>query len=247
MKLLLFVALLLLLGGCASKNTSSQIAQAPQEIDEFEQEFSSSNSNNFDPLEGYNRVMTKFNDAAIVYVVSPVSQGYKKVVPKDARVSIGNFFSNLMFPVRFVNNLLQGKISGAFSEGGRFIINTTVGFLGFANVATDVYKIKEREEDFGQTLGAWGIPGGPHVVLPLLGPSNIRDFSGILVDKLVSPSSYFNEVVNNKQTLGLTSIEILNTLPQATDMYKTVTKDAIDLYPLLKNTYEQRRNALIKE
>jgi phospholipid-binding lipoprotein MlaA len=245
--LLLIVALLLLFGGCANKNVHSAPDLQDEDIDEFEQEFLASSSNDFDPLEGYNRVMTKFNDATIIYIVSPVSQGYKKVVPKGARNSISNFFDNLMFPIRFVNNLLQGKIANALSESGRFIINTTVGFLGFANVATDIYKIEEHQEDFGQTLGAWGIPGGPHVVLPLLGPSNIRDLGGILADGLISPSTYFDKVVNNHEALGLVSLKTINSMPQTVDMYETITKDAIDLYPLLKNMYEQRREILIKE
>jgi phospholipid-binding lipoprotein MlaA len=245
MKLSFFVILLLLIGGCADKNKSVQVTLAPQEIDEFEEEFAASSKDDFDPLEGYNRMMTKFNDATIVYVISPVAKGYKKVVPQGARVSIGNFFDNLMFPIRFANNIFQGKISNAFSESGRFIINTTVGFLGFANVATDIYKIEEHQEDFGQTLGHWGVPGGPHIVLPFLGPSNARDLSGRLVDTLMNRQ--INIFDSNDQELILKSIEVLNSMPQIVDMYDIATKDAIDLYPLLKNMYEQRRDKLIKE
>ncbi|MDR0580039.1 MAG: VacJ family lipoprotein [Campylobacteraceae bacterium] len=247
MRLLLIAVLLLLFGGCANKNAPSAPDLQDEDIDEFEQEFLASSSNDFDPLEGYNRAMTKFNNAVMINVASPVAQGYKKIVPKGARSSIGNFFDNLMFPVRFVNNLLQGKITNAFSEGGRFIINTTVGFLGFANVATDVYKIEEYNEDFSQTLGVWGIPSGPHIVLPLLGPSNVRDFSSIFVDSLLSPSTYSGKILNNYENVGLTSLRVANSMPEMVDMYKTITKDAIDLYPLLKNMYEQRKETLIKE
>jgi phospholipid-binding lipoprotein MlaA len=258
MKILFFAILLLFFGGCANKNTTSsphfvQNDSFTEEEDDFENEFSSSDaSGGSDPLEGYNRVMTKFNDATITYIISPVAQGYKEMVPKGVRGSIGNFFDNLMFPIRFVNNLLQGKVANAFSESGRFIINTTVGFLGFANVATDIYKVEEHYEDFGQTLGYWGVPGGPHIVLPFLGPSNLRDFGSSFVDMTLNPTNYFeqrpvNMFANSNQAFGATSVEMLNGLPQVMDMYNTVTKGAIDLYPLLKNTYEQHRNALIKE
>ncbi|MDR1460870.1 MAG: VacJ family lipoprotein [Campylobacteraceae bacterium] len=252
MRLLFFIILLLFIGGCADKSVSPQVAFDSQEIDEFEEEFLTSSSNNFDPLEGYNRVMTKFNDVAITHIIFPVAKGYKKIVPQGARNSIGNFFDNLMFPIRFANNIFQGKIANAFSESGRFIINTTVGFLGFADVATDIYKIEEHREDFGQTLGYWGIPGGPHIVLPFLGPSNIRDFSGGFVDMVANPINYFewrqvNLLNNGDEAFVLKSADILNSMPQITDMYDMATKDAIDLYPLLKNMYEQRRNALIKE
>ncbi|MDR3177704.1 MAG: VacJ family lipoprotein [Campylobacteraceae bacterium] len=246
MRLLLFVALLFLLGGCANKNVSPQTLNS-QEIDEFEEEFSSLSGSSFDPFEGYNRAMTKFNDAAITYVISPVSKGYKKVVPKGVRVSIGNFFNNLMFPVRFINNILQGKLSNAFSEGGRFIINTTVGFLGFANVATDVYEIEEHPEDFGQTLGFWGVPSGPHIVLPFFGPSNVRDLGGTIADRLADSLTIDSLTENWRQSTALTLTGTVNGMPQIVDMYETLTKDAIDLYPLLKNSYEQRRDALIKE
>jgi phospholipid-binding lipoprotein MlaA len=246
MRLLLIAVLLLFFSACADKNASPQTVQ---EMDEFEQEFSISSGSDSDPLEGYNRVMTNFNDATITYVISPVAKGYKKVVPQEARGFIGNFFNNLMFPIRFTNNLLQGKITNAFSESGRFIINTTVGFLGFANVATDIYEIEEHQEDFGQTLGFWGVPSGPHIVLPFFGPSNVRDLSGILVDNfagtVINPTDYI--FVDNYQRIGAKSIEVLNFTPVIADMYNAMAKDAIDLYPLLKNMYEQHRDALIKK
>jgi phospholipid-binding lipoprotein MlaA len=258
MRLLILTLLLLLFCGCANKNATPnselQIAQETQDIetDEFEDEFASSANSDFDPLEGYNRVMTSFNDAAIRYVMSPAAKGYKAVVPAGARASVGNFFDNLMFPIRFINNLLQGKVVNAFSEGGRFIINTTVGFLGFFNVASEVYEIKEHQEDFGQTLGVWGVPAGPHIVLPLLGPSNLRDLGGGFADSILSPTDYFawrkvNMLDNGWQAVGADSFKAFNSFSQSADAYETMTKDAIDLYPFMKNMYEQRRNALIKE
>jgi len=246
----------LLFCGCANKTAAPspelQIAQETPDEESFEDEFISSANNDFDPLEGYNRVMTNFNDAAIRYVMSPAAKGYKAVVPAGTRASIDNFFNNLMFPIRFANNLLQGKVVNAFSEGGRFIINTTVGFLGFFNVASEVYKIKEHQEDFGQTLGVWGVPAGPHIVLPLLGPSNLRDFSAGFADSVLSPTGYIawrkvNILENSWQSIGATSFRSFNSFSQNVDAYKAMSKDAIDLYPFMKNMYEQRRSAQIKE
>lgn len=255
MRLFILSFLLLLFYGCADKTTHfdgySQETQAvANEEDEFEQEFASEKDS--DPLEGYNRAMTAFNDGAIRYVVSPIATGYKTVVPDGARSSIGNFFSNIAFPIRLINNLLQGEFLGAFEESKRFVINTTVGFLGFFDVADEIYEIEESNEDFGQTLGVWGVPAGTHIVLPFFGPSNLRDIGGRVVDGITNPLSYYewreiNLLQSEKQYLGFNAAEITNSLPETVDNYKMITKDAVDMYPLLKNTYEQRRNALIKE
>ncbi|MDR0666323.1 MAG: VacJ family lipoprotein [Campylobacteraceae bacterium] len=232
---------LLFFCGCADKSAVS----APDE-DDFEAEFSSVEE--FDPLSGYNRVMTEFNDAAFRNVIIPTADGYRKVVPQGARVSINNFFDNLAFPVRFVNNILQGKITNAASETGRFIINTTVGFLGFANTADELYGMQKHDEDFGQTLGVWGIPSGPHIVLPILGPSNLRDLGGMAVN-YITPLTYnsWNVFENNWQSIGVGAFGAFNGLSDFAPMYEAMTKDAIDLYPLMKNMYEQRRDKLIKE
>jgi phospholipid-binding lipoprotein MlaA len=248
MRFAMMVLFLLVLGGCADKtvNTPSDDFE-----DEFEAEFAAGSE--FDPLSGYNRVMTAFNDKAIRYVLIPTAEGYRTVVPHEARISINNFFDNLIFPVRFTNNLLQGKVVNAFDETKRFIVNITVGFLGFANVADELYGMQKHDEDFGQTLGVWGVPAGPHIVLPLMGPTNIRDFSGMTIDSFLSPTAYyswrkeFNLFDNGWQSGGVNALRMVNGLSDFAPMYETMTKDAIDLYPLLKNMYEQRRDKLIKE
>ncbi|MDR1614975.1 MAG: VacJ family lipoprotein [Campylobacteraceae bacterium] len=243
------ILFLLFFGGCADKNAVNTPSDDFE--DEFEAEFGASSE--FDPLNGYNRAMTKFNDAAYRYALIPAAEGYVKIVPSGARGSINNFFNNLVFPVRFTNNLLQGEPVNAFGEIGRFIINTTVGFLGFADVAGEIYGIEEHDEDFGQTLGVWGVPSGPHIVLPLLGPTNIRDFGGGMADSLINPLSYYgwrdeiNIFDNSWQSVSANTFRTLNNMADFAPMYETMTKDAIDLYPFLKNMYEQRRDKLIKE
>ncbi|MDR0761445.1 MAG: VacJ family lipoprotein [Campylobacteraceae bacterium] len=241
MRFAVVVLFLLFFYGCADKN----IVNVPDE-DDFESEFGSTEE--FDPLSGYNRIMTKFNNAAYIYVIIPTADSYRKVVPKGARSSINNFFDNIAFPVRFVNNLLQGKFSNAASETRRFIINTAVGFLGFANVADEIYGMQKHDEDFGQTLGAWGVPSGPHIVLPLLGPSNLRDLGGEVIN-YIAPLTYndWHVFENDWQSIGVRAFSVLNGLSDFAPMYETMTKDAIDLYPLMKNMYEQRRDKLIKE
>ncbi|MFV0481031.1 MAG: VacJ family lipoprotein [Campylobacteraceae bacterium] len=245
---------LCIFSGCANKDVQPNLTEYSQndDFEDFEDEFKTTAGSDFDPLSGYNRVMTKFNDAAMRNVITPVAKGYQKVVPKDARNSLGNFFSNLLYPVRLANNLLQGKFSNALDETNRFLINTTVGFLGFADVAGDIYKIEEHNEDFGQTLGVWDVPPGPHIVLPILGPSNLRDFTGSFADSWASPMVYMDSrgvnLVNTYfEAISVNVVDAINEQAQNPEAYETLTKDAIDLYPLLKSAYEQRREALIKE
>lgn len=256
-KTFIFLLMLFLFVGCAAKNettlhVNSQESGEFDEFDEFENEFAQNSQSSFDPLSGYNRVMTSFNHAAMTNVLIPVATGYKEIVPEGARSSIGNFFHNLLYPVRLVNNILQLKFKNALDETGRFLLNTTVGFLGFADVATDIYEIEKHNEDFGQTLGYWGIPGGPHIVLPILGPSNLRDFGAGFADGWISPLNYVKQreinLVNTYfEGISTNIVGAVNELSFDYPGYETITKDAIDLYPLLKNTYEQRREALIKE
>ncbi|MDR1975792.1 MAG: VacJ family lipoprotein [Campylobacteraceae bacterium] len=244
MKFIIVAFLLLFSCGCADKGAVG----VPQvDEDDFEAEFAVKEE--FDPFRGYNRAMTAFNDAAFRYVLIPAADGYRKVVPKGARMSIGHFFDNLFFPLRFANNLLQGKVVNALGETGRFIINTTVGFLGFADVADEIYGIKQHDEDFGQTLAVWGIPAGYHIVLPILGPSNMRDLAGAVVDYTVNPVDWkdWGVVDDYWQSTGINAFRTLNGMAEFAPMYEAMTKDAIDLYPFMKNMYEQRREKLIKE
>lgn len=256
-KTLILFFVLFFLAGCSNKSPevrqmTSNEQVAFDEFDEFEDEFAQSSQSDFDPLSGYNRAMTTFNDAAMTNVLIPISQGYKEIIPPGARSSLGNFFDNLLYPVRLANNILQGKFKNALDETNRFLLNTAVGFLGFADVATDIYEIEKHDEDFGQTLGYWGVPAGPHIVVPILGPSNLRDFSASFADGWISPLNYVsNRDVNLINTyfegISVNALDSVNLLSDNYGIYQGMTKDAIDLYPLLKNMYEQRREALIKE
>jgi phospholipid-binding lipoprotein MlaA len=209
--------------------------------DEFSDEFEYSVEEKSDPLSGYNIVMTDFNDGFYIYIFDPVAKGYKYVTPKIVRESVDNFFDNLLYPLRFVNNILQGKFANATEETGRFMLNTTIGIGGFFDPAKKYFDLKQHNEDFGQTLGKWGVDGGYHIVLPFFGPSNMRDMFSMYPNYLMNPVSYVDEAV------AITVYNKLNNASLHIGEYGNLKKNAIELYPFLKNVYEQNRKKLIEE
>jgi len=221
--------------------------------DEFGDEFSQEGDSDFDPMSGYNRMMTSFNHSLYTYVVFPLGRGYNYITPDQFRESVGNFFTNLKYPVRVANNLLQLKFSNSFEETGRFIINSTIGIVGLFDPAASWLGWEAHDEDFGQTLGYYGVGGGFHVVLPFFGPSNLRDAASLPVDWLIDPFFYqegrsYNLLAKNVwQSFGLMSFEYFNEYSGSIEAYEALTKDAIDVYPLLKSVYEQRRIQEIEE
>ncbi len=222
--------------------------------DEFEDEFATQElSNDFDPLSGYNRSMTTFNDKMFTYALNPVSEAYAYVIPQPLRIGLSNFIKNLGFPVRLANNLLQGKFQNVSDETERFIVNSTVGLAGFMDPAQTYMHIPEHKEDFGQTLGYYGVGSGFHIVLPFLGPSNLRDLAGITLDAYVSPLVNVRGLENYKipqnleQSLGIVAIHMINKTSLNLGQYESIKKDALELYPFLKDIYEQKRVSDIAE
>jgi phospholipid-binding lipoprotein MlaA len=218
--------------------------------DSFTEEFVDSKPKKdlFDPLSSYNKAMTSFNDIFYIKLLTPVSKSYKAVLPQGTRICISNFFNNLLFPVRFTNNLLQLKIKNSARELLRFSVNSTFGIFGFFNVAN----IKTHDEDFGQTLGYYGVGSGFHVVLPFLGPSNLRDIVGLSVDTFTNPiyrydGRFYNITKNRYQSIGLKSYGIINDRSLHIGEYESLKKDALILYPFLRDLYESKRDKLIKE
>ncbi|PKI80250.1 ABC transporter [Malaciobacter halophilus] len=208
--------------------------------------------NEFDPLSGYNRAMTSFNDGFYLHVSKPVVSTYKEVVHPNIRTGISNFFTNLGFPIRFLNNLLQFKFQNSWEELQLFVLNTTFGVAGLIDVAKqNNFDIKHHDEDFGQTLATWGVGEGFHIVLPFLGPSNLRDTFAFFVDDYVNPlrkgdTSYYL-ADSQEESLGLRTFKIMNNSSFTLDVYEKVRKDAIDLYPYLKDLHRQQRERQIKE
>ena len=252
-KILLILSILLLFTACSSKNSvlmnikkneTTKITSNDTLDDEFDDEFEAANIEISDPLEGYNRWMTSVNDKFYLYMFDPVSKGYAVVVPKPARVGISNAFHNLNFPIRFANNLLQFKFDSSMKELGRFMINSSIGILGFFDVAK-MGGIEPQEEDFGQTLGFYGVGTGPHLVLPFLGPSNLRDTLGFTVDSVVTltnNASLTHHIADNtEKELALIGLYYVNKNSLHPGEYENLKKDALDVYTFFRDTYEQKR------
>jgi phospholipid-binding lipoprotein MlaA len=197
-----------------------------------------------DPIAGFNRFMYRFNDRVYLWVFKPVSKGYERVTTQQLRTGIENMFDNLMFPVRFVNSLLQGKIKGAGSEVGIFTINSTLGLLGFFPVAQDDFNLKNSEEDLGQTFGVCGIKDGFYIVLPILGPTTLRDLVGDVGDRFITPLTYVSPY---EAYIGLKIFESVNILPLRIRYYESMKEAAVDPYVAMKNAYIQYRHQKVSE
>ncbi|MCK5541581.1 MAG: VacJ family lipoprotein [Desulfobacterales bacterium] len=233
---------------CFSAIISPSIAfsEEPEEFSELMDEYEEKNEQTqvADPLYWYNYGVFKFNDKMYNWFIEPAANGYKFVVPDEIRSCVGNFFTNLFFPIRFINNLLQGDFKGAGTEVGIFFINTTAGGLGLGQVAQEALDLQISDEDFGQTLGKYHVGEGIYIVWPFLGPSTLRDTLGMVGDSLLYPLNYVDapEVV-----IGSKVLYSINSTSYRIDDYNTLRKGAIDPYTALKNGYIQQRQVKIKE
>ncbi len=185
-----------------------------------------------DPLEPFNREMFRVSLQFDEHVLRPVATVYAQVLPGAARRGLDRFFSNLGVVERFANNLLQGKVCRASEEVGRFAINTTLGGMGFFDVADHWFRLKENQEDFGQTLGVYGVAPGPYLFLPIPGPSTIRDAVGLIADTALNPLQYLNVVNHRSLTL---------------ELFEEVDGYAVDLYGAVQDAYWQKREREVKE
>ena len=194
-----------------------------------------------DPLEGWNRAMFAFNDVVIEHVARPAYTGYEYITPAFMRAGIKNFFHNLAFPVRFTNNLLQGRGMAAGVEMSRFVLNTTAGVGGLFNVAKRHEPVVPVEdEDFGQTLGVWGAGEGFYIVWPLFGPSTVRDSVGRVGDYFLHPLTY---VQPWELSLGAKAVGTFNDLDEVLDQYDQLKRAAIEPYSSVRDAYVQYRRA----
>lgn len=204
-----------------------------------------------DPLEPINRITFKFNDFVLLNVVEPVAVSYQAITPDPVEAAVGNFFSNLHYPVRMAGQLLQGRFDGAWIETGRFAINSTIGIVGIFTPADSVKGFAPiPAEDIGQALGAWGLSEGPYVVLPLLGPSNLRDLGGFLCERAVNPLQEPFSVLDDldwEWELALAASELISDSPTLVERYKQLKANSIDPYSAIKSGYTQYRKAAIAE
>lgn len=200
----------------------------------------------YDPLEPVNRGIFWFNDKMYFYVLKPVARGLR-YTPEPLRISIKNFFLNLQTPVRMVNAALQGKFAVAGNELTRFATNTTLGIGGMFDPAKEHFGIRMHDEDTGQTLGVYGVGPGPYLVLPFLGPSNLRDGIGKIGDTWLDLSYHiWGKDKDNYDYIGARAVESVNNLSLDKDTYEGVKRDALDPYLYLRDAYAQYRRNQIK-
>jgi phospholipid-binding lipoprotein MlaA len=217
-KLLLLLALSTLLPACASLPPGT----TPDSRDRFER---------------VNRSIYSFNSALDRSVARPVANAYVHVTPTPVRTGVSNFFSNLGYTRVMVNDLLQGKIGQFFSDTARLVVNTTIGIGGLFDPASQL-GLATHDEDFGQTLGKWGVPSGPYIMLPLLGPSTVRDSVGLVADRFSEPDTYLVDTWHGR--IGLTVGSLLDSRASLLGTDEMLAS-SYDQYAFLRNAYLQRR------
>jgi phospholipid-binding lipoprotein MlaA len=194
-----------------------------------------------DPWENWNRKVFNFNEDIDRAVLKPVATTYTNVVPQPVRRSVGNFFSNFADAWSAINNMLQGKFEAGFEDVTRVGANTVFGLFGILDVASEM-GLDHHYEDFGQTLGRYGVGAGAYVVLPILGPSSVRDAAAIPVDRLASPPAFFS---GTRTQIGLTVLQIVNTRAGLLGATRVIDDIALDKYTFIRDAYLQRRRSLV--
>ncbi len=197
-----------------------------------------------DPIEGLNRSIYSFNDSLDKAIFKPVAKSYRAVVPGPIDKGITNFFGNIEDFVTTINDLLQFKFRQGGSDAFRVLVNTTIGILGIFDVASTM-GFEKHDEDFGQTLGYWGVGNGPYLVLPILGPSTLRDVTGILVDNFNFDPIYQIDYIPTRNSLLLT--EALDNRADLLGASAVLDKAALDRYDFLKESYLQKREFAVKD
>lgn len=196
-----------------------------------------------DPWQPYNRAMFKFNTDFDNAFFKPAAQGYEAITPEPVSKGITNFFNNVADVTSAVNNALQFKLSRAGSDVSRVLVNTTVGLVGFIDVATNI-GIPSYKEDFGQTLGYWGFGDGPYFVMPILGPSSVRDTFGFAGDVLIDP--FFN-LQEDEIYWGFVVLRAIDTRAGLLDASDLMDEAALDRYVFVQDAYLQRRRNLVHD
>jgi phospholipid-binding lipoprotein MlaA len=210
--------------------------EPPETLDEAEQ---------YDPWERFNEKTFEFNLRLDRWVLKPTANVYRKIIPDPFQLLISNGFDNIKWVPRFINNLLQGKWEGAGRELARFLINSTAGVGGLFDPAKDYWGIRSSREDFGQTLGVWGVGPGPYLVLPFLEPMTVRDGIGRGVDMFLDPLSYVLPLLWDR--LGMRLGDTINERALNYELFQGVEETTLDLYSSVRHFYLQRREKQIRE
>lgn len=241
------------------KVTAAAATESPDGIpaDDFDADFDADFDDDFDsssttperliadPLEPFNRGVFWINDKLYFYFFKPVAKGYRLVLPRPARVSVSHFFSNLATPIRAGNALLQCEFRSFGTEIYRFVINSTFGIAGLFDPAANIGGVKKTSKDFGQTLGRYGVGPGFYLVLPIVGPSSLRDGTGAFVDSFADPLRYAN--LRTREYLAIKFWAAENRLSLDQDTYEGVIADSLDPYLFIRSAYAQLRQAHITQ
>ena len=203
-----------------------------------------------DPFEGFNRKIFWFNDNLDTYFLEPVAKVYDSIIPDRAQRGVNNFFANLKTPVNFVSDIVQLDFGKAGIVTARFLVNTTAGIGGLLDVATEM-GLERDNQDFGSALGHWGVGTGPYLVLPVIGPSSVRDGFGLVFDSFAHPTFYLSyiDMPNHNRNLikfGSRGLEVVQMRADLLDAIKTAKEGSVDYYSFLRSSYAQRRKALIR-
>jgi phospholipid-binding lipoprotein MlaA len=192
----------------------------------------------YDPYEKFNRKVFSFNKALDKAIARPITKVYQKVIPKWGRERVGSFFRNLATPITFINDILQGnKNNSAFISFWRFTLNSTIGIGGLFDIA-EVAGLKHNKEDFGQTLGMYGAKPGPYLMLPILGPSTVRDFAGTVVDTAADP---FNYILPRDYLYAKTGGNLIHTRSEKDELIEDIERTSLDPYATIRSLYLQSR------
>ncbi len=240
-RIFLFTASLLLYFVCVNSALSEDNIRVIK-IDKSQLEDDYINAINEDRLEGYNRVVFSFNKSVDDYFLAPVAKGYRHAFPEWGRDRVKDFYNNLQEPRNFVNALFQGDIEGSFRAFWRAIINSTFGIAGIHDVAGG-FGLHEKDKYFSQTLAVYGLNAGQYVVLPLLGPSTYRDFTGYVVDNFMKPDNY----LNGGATTASTAVDTIATRESLLDYTDDLEENSFDLYSTYKSSYLQNRKKKIED
>jgi len=199
-------------------------------------------------FEPFNEKMFSFNIWMDEHLLRPVARSYAGAIPEPARLSVRRFFHNIGVVPRFANSLFQLKLDGAAREAGRFVINTTIGGLGFFDVAKNKFGLEISEEDFGQTLGTYGVGSGPYLVLPFIGPSTVRDAIGRVADGAMDPKTYLLSTVEVTSTdAGTVLTNAVNERSLNLELFESVDRYSLDMYSAVQDFYLQNRERQIAE
>jgi phospholipid-binding lipoprotein MlaA len=197
-----------------------------------------------DPLYPWNIAMYHFNDKLYFWVLKPVAKGYSSVFPEDIRIAAGNFFYNLLTPVRFVSDVLQFKMKNAGNELVRLVYNSTAGVFGLVDAAKTDFNISRHDEDLGQTFGTYGIGHGFYIVWPFIGPSSLRDTVGLVGDAFLTPVYY---VTPWEASMGIEAYDRVNDTSLHIGDYEDLKEAAVDPYVAIRDAYTQHRKKKVEE